>query len=62
VILRSLFLHVVDAETIRNWPFFLPDFFTHASTVVGAALDDAGGGPLTAQAPLPGRERQRSST
>jgi hypothetical protein len=46
-------LQGVDAETIRSWPFFLPDFFTHASMVVGAALDDAEGGPLIAQAPPP---------
>jgi hypothetical protein len=31
----------------------LPDFFTHASMVAAAALDDAGGGPLIAQAPPP---------
>ena len=32
----SLFLQVVDGETIRSWPFFLPDFLTHASIVAAA--------------------------
>jgi hypothetical protein len=49
--LVSLFLHVVDGETIRSWPFFLPDFLTHASIVATAVW--AVGGPLTAHAPPP---------